>query len=60
MDNLDSFLAVLRDFKKEPGLSVEEYWAEVNKISAEEQKAFLEEHKKLTLSDDLFHRCFTM
>jgi len=58
--SLDGFLEAIRALKRDvPSIDTEEYWREVNAISAKEQRAFTEECKRLTDYKD-FHRSFTM
>ena len=60
MQSLDGFLEAIKELKKAPPISTQEYWKRVNKISAEEQIAFLQEEKKLIMNEELFHRRFTI
>jgi len=59
--SLEDVLKSIKELKAAKiSISPEEYWAEVNKIAKEEDKAFEAERKKLQMPDNILHRRFTI
>ncbi len=40
--------------------SYEEYWEQITNVSREENRVFEIEEKKLAVSEELLHRCFSL
>lgn len=59
-DTLQTILSKLKRIKEaKPTIDYSTYWREVESATNAENDAFVKENEKLTIKDDMLHRCFS-